>query len=230
MSLIRGRPFSAGAGPGAITPDGCSVDLYAALPVGREPEIIHAAVSEGASILELGCGVGRITHHLLALGHSVTAVDESPEMLEFVRGAPTVCSPIEELALPQRFDAVVLASHLINVPDDDVLAAFLGCCVRHVAADGCVVIERFPERWFDEVMENSTERDGIVFDLRDLSRPGPDLVAATVVYRIGEREWSQSFATRRLDDARLSDRLREVGLRVESSLTEDGAWVLARPA
>ena len=57
-----------------------------------------------------------------------------------------------------------------------------------------------------------------------------ELVAATVEYRIGEREWSQSFVTRRLDDARLRDRLRDVGLRFEAALTDDGAWVLARPA
>jgi len=230
LSLAGRRAFSAGRGPGVITPDGCSVEVYAALPVGREPEIIHAAAPEGGSILELGCGVGRVTHSLVALGHPVTAVDESPQMLARVRGAATVCSPIEALALPRRFDAVVLASHLVNVPDDNLLATFLACCARHVAADGCVVIERFPERWFGDVTENVTERDGIAFRLRDVSRPGPDLVAATVEYRIGEREWSQSFVTRRLDDARLRDRLRDVGLRFEAALTDDGAWVLARPA
>lgn len=224
------RAFSAGSGPGVITPDGCSVDLYTALAVGREPDIIHAVVSAGGSILELGCGAGRVTHPLLALGHQVTAVDESPQMLAHVRGADAVCSRIEDLELGRRFDAVVLASHLVNVPDDDLLRAFLTCCARHVARDGCVVIERFPERWFDDVTENSTERDGIVFSLRDVSRPAPDLVAATVGYRIGAREWAQSFVTRRLDDSRLNDRLEEVGLRLESSLTEDGAWVLARPA
>ena len=132
--------------------------------------------------------------------------------------------------MPRRFDAVVLASHLVNVPDDEVLAAFLACCERHVAPGGCVVIERFPERWFDQVTENSTERDGIGFHLSDVSRPAPDLVAARVECRIGERAWSQSFVTRRLDDASLRERLRDVGLRFDSALTEDGAWVLARPA
>ncbi len=35
-----------GTGPGAITPDGCAVELYARLPVGSEPEVIAAAVPE----------------------------------------------------------------------------------------------------------------------------------------------------------------------------------------
>lgn len=86
-----------GTGPGAITPDGCAVELYARLSVGSEPDIIAAAVPAGAHILELGCGVGRVTHPLLERGFTVTAVDESPEMLERVHGARTICSPIEQL-------------------------------------------------------------------------------------------------------------------------------------
>lgn len=227
---MTGHAFSAGSGPGVITPDGCAVDLYAALPVGPEPDIIHAAVPVGASILELGCGVGRVTHPLVALGHAVTAVDESQEMLDLVRGAHVVRARIEDLDLGRRFDAVVLGSHLVNVPDDDVLGAFLRCCARHLAPDGRVLIERHPARWFDDVADGEAERAGVVFRLRDVSRPAADLVAATVEYRIGDREWRQSFVTRRLDDAALRDRLGEAGLRLESTLTQDGAWVSARPA
>jgi SAM-dependent methyltransferase len=147
------RSFSTGSGPGAITPDGCAVDLYRSLPVGDEPAIIHATVPPQASILELGCGTGRVTHPLIALGHQLTAVDESPEMLAHLRGARVVCGRIEELALDERFDVVVLGSHLVNVPDDDALAAILACCARHVAATGCVVIERHPESWFDDAKD-----------------------------------------------------------------------------
>ena len=50
----------AGTGPGAITSDGCAVEFYALLPAFGEPEIIHAAVPPRASILELGCGTGRM--------------------------------------------------------------------------------------------------------------------------------------------------------------------------
>jgi SAM-dependent methyltransferase len=224
------RSFSTGSGPGAITPDGCAVDLYRSLPVGDEPAIIHATVPPQASILELGCGTGRVTHPLIALGHQLTAVDESPEMLAHLRGARVVCGRIEELALDERFDVVVLGSHLVNVPDDDALAAILACCARHVAATGCVVIERHPESWFDDAKDMEAVRDGITFRLRNVSRPAADLVAATVEYRVGDREWSQSFVSRRLDDALLRDRLRDAGLRVDARLTDDGGWILARPA
>ncbi len=80
------------------------------LPDFGEPAIVHEAAGPGASILELGCGAGRVTHPLIALGHPVVAVDESPEMLAHVRGAETVCARIQDLSLGRRFGAVLLAS------------------------------------------------------------------------------------------------------------------------
>ncbi|MGQ4422276.1 class I SAM-dependent methyltransferase, partial [Streptomyces violaceoruber] len=131
-----------GTGPGAITPDGCAVELYSRLPVGVVPDIVAAAVPEGARILELGSGVGRMTHALLERGFGVTAVDESAEMLERVRGARTICSPIEDLDLGERFDAVMLASFLVHAGDVEVRRGLLRTCARHVAEDGCVLIQR----------------------------------------------------------------------------------------
>ena len=93
------RPGYAGSGPGDITPDGCAVDLYLRLPVAGEPEIIAAAVPPPATLLELGCGVGRVSRPLCDLGYEVTAVDESAEMLRHVTGARPVLSPIERLDL-----------------------------------------------------------------------------------------------------------------------------------
>src|SRR5580704_2232265 len=121
----RVNQVSHGTGPGVITPDGCAVEFYARMTAQGEPEIVHNALRPGASILELGSGTGRITHPLVALGHPVVAVDESPEMLAYVRDAETVCSRIEDLALGRRFDAVLLASHLINTNDIATRAALL---------------------------------------------------------------------------------------------------------
>lgn len=103
-------PDHVGTGPGAITPDGCAVEFYALLPTMGEPPIVHAAVPEGASILELGCGTGRILRPLAELGHPVLGVDESPAMLAHVADLPTTRSRIEMLRLYRTFDAVVLVS------------------------------------------------------------------------------------------------------------------------
>ena len=226
---------SSGTGPGAITPDGCAVDLYAMVPARDEPAIIDGAGPPNASILELGCGAGRVTHPLIELGHTVVAVDESPEMLAHVRGARTVLSSIEDLDLAMRFDVVVLSSHLINVPDDDQRQAFLATCARHVLPTGCVVIQRHPLRWFDTLEPSRHSRstgDGetLTFVLDGISRPAPDLVAATAEYLVGDRHWTQTFVARRLDDAGLRLALAAAGLHLdEAYLTDDGGWVRATP-
>lgn len=228
------------SGPGAFTPDGCAVDLYALVPARDEPAIIDAAAPRHASILELGCGAGRVTHPLIELGHTVVAVDESPEMLVHVRGARTVLASIEDLDLSMRFDVVVLASHLVNVADDDVLAAFLAAflatCARHVRENGCVLFQRHPVSWFDTVVASRRSvpaRDGVeamTFALDGISRPTPDLVAATAEYQVGDRRWTHPFVARRRDDAALRAALATVSLVLDDAyLTDDGGWLRARP-
>src|SRR5204863_6316456 len=46
-------------------PDGSPVGLYARLPEMGEGEVVAAVLPAGASLLELGCGAGRITQQLL---------------------------------------------------------------------------------------------------------------------------------------------------------------------
>jgi SAM-dependent methyltransferase len=219
-----------GAGPGVIAPDGCAVDLYALLPPMGEPEIVHAAIPPGAPVLELGAGAGRMTHPLLALGHPVVAVDESPEMLARIRGAETVRATIQDLDLGRRFDAVLLASFLVNTDDDRLRRRFLEACRRHVRAGGCVLLQRHPPAWFEEAAEGERTSGGITFRLRDLHRPGPGLLAATVEYQVEDRVWTQWFTTRRLDDGELAAALAEAGLAVDAYLTGDGSWVRAVPS
>jgi SAM-dependent methyltransferase len=102
---------TAGTGRGAITDDGCPVELYLRFPHQGEADLVHAAVPAGATVLDLGCGTGRIAHPLIELGHPVTAVDASAEMLAHVRGAHTVHSRIADLDLARPFDVVLMASH-----------------------------------------------------------------------------------------------------------------------
>jgi SAM-dependent methyltransferase len=220
---------SHGTGPGVITPDGCSVEFYARMTALGEPAIVHDALRPGASILELGSGTGRITHPLAALGHRVVAVDESPDMLAYVRDAETVCSRIEDLALGRRFDAVLLASHLVNA-DPTTRAAFLAACRRHVADDGCVIIQQHPPEWFSAAADAETTRDGITLRMRDVSRPAPNLVTATMEYADGDQRWTQAFTATRLDETELAAALADAGLRLDRYLTDDHAWLRAMPA
>jgi SAM-dependent methyltransferase len=212
-----------------ITRDGCAVDFYARMTAMGEPEIVHDAAGPETWILELGCGTGRITHPLVALGHPVVAVDESPEMLAHVRGAETVRARIEDLALGRRFDVVLLASHLINTDNIPARTALLAACRRHVADDGTVIIQQHAPGWFAAAADAENVRDGIIFRMRDVSRPAPDLVSATVEYVDGDQVWTQTFTAKRLDDAELAAMLADAGLRLDRYLTDDRTWLCAVP-
>ncbi len=214
-----------------ITPDGCAVDFYAMLSPRGEPEIIHEAAGHpAASVLELGAGAGRVTGPLAALGHRVVAVDESPEMLAHITTARTVRSRIEDLALEERFDVVLLASHLINVPGDRELQDLLAACARHVSPSGCVLIEQHAPDWFEAAAESESEAGGIIFRLSGICRPAPDLLSATVEYQAGDQVWTQTFTARRLGIERLTAALTAAGLAFDRYLTADRAWLRAVPA
>ncbi|MER5319962.1 class I SAM-dependent methyltransferase [Streptosporangium roseum] len=227
---MTSRRLYHGTGPGTITPDGCAVDHYAMLTPKGEPEHIHAAIPEGASILELGSGTGRITHSLLALGHEVVAVDESPEMLSHIRGAETVCSSIQSLALHRKFDVVLLMSFVVETADDGLRQAFLRACREHVADDGCVILQRQPPEWYDTIQPfERAGDDGRVVRMTEVSRPEPHLLHATMEYTVGERKWTHSFVSRRLDDDFLEAALGEAGLTMSGFLNGDRGWVRAVP-
>ncbi|MFD0690341.1 class I SAM-dependent methyltransferase [Actinomadura fibrosa] len=217
-----------GTGPGEIAADGSAVEFYAAMPPDeRSAALVHAALPAGASILELGAGAGRVTGPLVALGHPVTAVDGSAAMLARIEGARTVRSPIEDLRLPERFDCVLMMSFLVNYGDRKAL---LDTCARHAAPGGLVVVQRESPALFRDAGPREWSHDGVEFRMRDVGRPSPDVVTATIEYRMGERTWTHSFASRRLDDEELPEVLAASGLRFDRFLDEDGGWVAARPA
>jgi SAM-dependent methyltransferase len=159
-------------------PDGSPVDLYVLFPPAGEAERVHATIAGGATVLDLGCGVGRIAHELIRLGHPVVAVDESREMLAHVRGAETVQARIEGLDLGRRFPCVLLASHLVNTAHVAQRRAFLEACARHVADDGVVLIERHDPGWTPEEGVRGQMGD-VTVALEDV-RIEPPCVAAIV--------------------------------------------------
>lgn len=206
----------------SAAPDGSPVELYARLPELGEGEVVASAVPPRASVLELGCGAGRITRQLVRLGYRVTAVDESPEMLAHVRGAETVQARIEGLELGRRFDAVLLASNLVNA-DPPRRRAFLQTCGRH--AD-LVVIQGLPLGWSPEDRETTL---GDVVSRLHVERVAVGVVQGEIEYEAGGRTWRHPFAMHVFaDEAELAAALAEEGLRVERWL--ESGWFVAVPA
>ncbi|WP_329555505.1 class I SAM-dependent methyltransferase [Streptomyces sp. NBC_00696] len=226
---IEMREGYEGTGPGAITPDGCAVELYSRLPIGQEPDIIAAAVPAGAHILELGSGVGRMTHPLLERGFTVTAVDESAEMLERVQGARTICSPIEQLDLGETFDVVMLASFLVHAGDVEVRRGLLRTCVRHVAPGGSVLIQREGENYHTGLPRERVDPSGFTVRMVSAEPVGDGVNSVHAEYVFPDAVWTQTFLARPLTQDQFEEALAEAGLRVDSYLTPDGIWVRAVP-
>lgn len=218
-----------GTGPGAFTPDGCPVQLYARLPANGEPGIVADAVPAGATLLELGAGAGRMTRPLLGLGLRVTAVDESAEMLALIEGAPTVRSPIEELDLGTRFDAVLLASFLVNTADDALRDALLATCARHVADGGRVLLQREGE-WHESRQPGSEwHRDGMTVRVALREPAGEGRKRVRMEYVFEDAAWSQTFLTTHLTEPAFEEALAGAGLALDRYLTEDHTWAMAVP-
>ena len=208
-----------------VTPDGSPVEVYLRLPGGEEAELVASVVPRGSGILELGSGVGRVTHELVARGYRVTAVDESAEMLEHVRGAEKVRARIETLELGRTFECVLLASHFVNDPEG---GPFLAAARRHVTDDGVVLVEAYPPG--HEWRVGPPRRLGDV-ELR-LSEVAIDgrLVHATMEYRVEAKTWRQEFDALVLDEDDLRDALSAEGLAFDRWLDRGRGWLVARPA
>ncbi|WP_329115767.1 class I SAM-dependent methyltransferase [Streptomyces sp. NBC_01465] len=221
-----------GTGPGVRTPDGCSVDLYRRLPVGDEPDIIAGAVPAGARLLELGCGAGRVTRPLVANGFAVTAVDESPEMLEAVGQIPgvrTVRSSIETLDLGETFDVVMLASFLVHFADPKVSAEMLRVCRRHVTDDGCVLIQREGLDWHTDLPRERDNGAGGIVRIKSAAPAADGFDTLFCEYVYPDATWTQTFRSRPLAKEEFEHELAEAGLKVDKYLTDDGIWVRALP-
>jgi SAM-dependent methyltransferase len=224
-----------GIGPGVITPDGCAVEFYALLPAMGEPAVVHSAVPDGASILELGCGTGRLLRPLAELGHPVLGVDESPAMLARIPDLPTVRSQIETLQLDHTFGAVLLASTMIHA-SPALRRAFLATCRRHVDPDGLVVIQQHPAGWFDAVQAGESDTTpagepgtGIRRTIRSADRAGPRL-RVVVEYQVGGQVWTHAFSPFQISEDELRADLASAGLAFGRWLTDNRAWFTACPS
>ncbi|GGT27717.1 methyltransferase [Streptomyces atratus] len=224
------REGYSGTGPGAITPDGCAVELYRRLSVGDEPEVITAAVPAGARILELGCGAGRVTHPLIERGFDVTAVDESAQMLEHIRGARTVQSPIESLDLgDETFDVVMLASFLVHTSEHRVRDGMLRTCRNHVKDGGAVLIQREGADYHTNLPRERVDPGGYTVRIVSAEPVGDGVDSVHAEYLFDDARWTQTFLSRELSKEKFEGYLEAAGLTVDRYLTDDGIWVRALP-
>ncbi len=214
----------------AVAPDGSPVAVYLAVPAEPAFTAVLDHLDPAASVLDLGCGVGRLTNLLARPGREAWGVDESPAMLAHLSpDAVPVEADIVGLDLGRRFDAVVLASHLVNEADVARREAYLRAVADHLDRGGIAYVQRHdprPERYErDTTQAVMTPVGPLVLTLRVHDLDGTRL-RATSTMELGPHRWSQTFTHDLLDDAALDGRLRTVRLRLDEVL--DTTWVTAR--
>jgi hypothetical protein len=172
-----------------------------------------------------------VTRPLVALGHRVTGVDNSPDMLAHLDGVPGVETVLAELAgldlRPRRWPCVLMASHLVN---DDEGEAFLAAAARHVAPYGCVLVQRHQPGWVDGAEVEIRERAGVTMTLEDVDHVAPGRLAATMVYEVRGQRFAQPFTANEVDDDRLAAIAAAQGCVVDAVLDDRRTWIRLRPA
>jgi spermidine synthase len=148
-------------------------------------------------------------------------------MLAHLADLPTACSPIETLRLDRTFDAVLLASQMLNT-EPTQRRAFLEACRRHVDPSGTVVVQQAAPSWFDTVAPSEREHHGVRWVVSSVRRNGPRL-DVVVEYHAGERAWTHAFDCYRIGGQELAADLAAARLRFGRWLPDYHAWFTARP-
>ena len=95
------------------------------------------------TVLDAGCGTGRVAVELARRGVGVVGVDSDPDMIAVAEAkAPDLRWLVADLAvldLPDRFDVVVLAGNVVPYVAADRRAAAVAACARHLAPGGALV-------------------------------------------------------------------------------------------
>jgi 2-polyprenyl-3-methyl-5-hydroxy-6-metoxy-1,4-benzoquinol methylase len=196
-----------------------------------ELDDIEPALRLHSSALELGCGNGRLCERMKALGLQVTGVDESAAMLSHLPlGVEGVRSSIETLNLDRKWPAVLLPSHLINHPQEEVRSAFVAAARRHVSASGTFYAKRHNPTWLATVQPGRLGAShGVTYHAEQVVREDA-LVTMTLRYEAAGESWTQSFSTAPLSELEIEDLLSQHGFRTFQWFGKERLWVSAVPS
>lgn len=144
-------------------------------------DLLAPVRAAGGLVVELGCGSGRLTRHLLDAGHRVIATDASPAMLDLAREAGPGAEDIRQLVLPDdpipACDAVVSVGHVLSyLPDAEAVERALVSAAGALRPGGVLALDLCDLRW-GELRRDAPDSGRVGDDWAIITRyrvPSPD--------------------------------------------------------
>lgn len=165
-------------------------DRYAAFyslemdSVSRDLDFYLRHCDASASVLELGCGTGRIANHLAAHGRKVTGIDLSPHMLKrAMRGGNAavryICMDMCRLAFAQRFNHILIPYNTLNLlQNSSAITACLQSVTDHLAPDGTLLFQLYiPD---SDLRSNAASEKTFQFQILPLGNNGGKLIKESI--------------------------------------------------
>jgi SAM-dependent methyltransferase len=114
--------------------------------------LLEPVRARGGLVVEIGCGTGLLTRHLVDAGHRVIATDASPAMLALARQTVPDAASLTELVLPDDpipdADAVVGVGHALNyLPDEASLDRALAAIAHALRPGGVLALDLCDLEW-----------------------------------------------------------------------------------
>jgi hypothetical protein len=114
----------------------------------------------------------------------------------------------------------------VNHPHAEKVVAFLGCCARHVRANGQVLVQGYPLDWVPDA--GWRDLGGVRARLRNHTLEGP-VVRGEMEYLVRGERLTHAFEARLWSEGELDGLLARAGLRKRRFLDDRRSWIEAVP-
>ena len=114
--------------------------------------LLEPILERSGLVVELGCGSGLLTRHLVGAGHRVIATDASPAMLALARETAPGVDRFTELVLPDdpipACDAVVSVGHPFSyLPDEESIDRAFVAAAQALRPGGLLMVDICDLEW-----------------------------------------------------------------------------------
>lgn len=175
-------------------------------------------------VVELGCGSGHLTRHLIEAGHRVLATDASPAMLELARSHAPNVEDIRLLVLPDdpipAADAIVSVGHVLSyLPDEAAIRRAFSAICGALRPGGVLALDICDLKW-GETRRNapisaSVSDEWVLVSRFSVPVPNRFVREMTTFLRGEDGSWRRDDERHEnvlVDTSRLPELLREYGV------------------